>query len=185
MSVPSAAQPAGLSAVAELENQVAPRAPTSSNWTSTSTPSCTWTFAPSGVFANALQVSVNAAPATSKSHDSPGAVQAPIGSDCESRIAAAMRAWIAALSGASFIGTTANPSRFRSDERIAYVCAEMNRCIPVGPMSVKPKPMPVTGFGAPHRYDAFASGMYAPSKNARAAAVASSPSAATRRPCRK
>ena len=105
-------------------------------------------------------------PATSKSHDSSGAVQAPIGSAWESRIAVAMRAWIAVRSAAtSFLGTTANPSRVPSDERIAYVWAEMNRCIPVAPMSVKPKPIPVTGFGGPHRYDAFASGMYAPSKN--------------------
>ena len=42
------------------------------------------------------------------------------------------------------------PEPCSSDVRIAYVCAEMNSCMPAGPISVKPKPMPVSGFGGPH-----------------------------------
>src|SRR6478609_4639435 len=112
------AHPVGISAVGELENHVEPRAETPSNVTETPVSSGTVTLAPSCVFAKAspFQLSVDAAPARSKSHDSLVAVQAPIGSVCESRIAAATRPSIAA---ALVLGVTAYPRRVRSDDRCA------------------------------------------------------------------
>src|SRR5262249_46594127 len=116
---PPAAQPDGASAVSELENHVAPRAETSSYSTDTPDPTCTATPTPTCVLASAFQLAVNAAPAMSKSHDSPGAAQAPAVSDCESWIAAAPRASIAGPSVPAPLGTTPNPTRVPSDERSA------------------------------------------------------------------
>ena len=117
------AHPAGASAVAELENQVAPRAPTSSNRTATPTPSCTWTFAPSCVFANALQVSVKRGAGdvevTRLAGGRAGADRIGLRVADRSRDASLDRC---SVGGDSCLGTTANPSRVPSDERIAYVC---------------------------------------------------------------
>jgi hypothetical protein len=115
---PAAAHPGGTAAAGWLLNHVAPRNRRRRRRRRVG-PERTATPDPSGVFANTFQLSVNAPPATSKAHDSPAAVQAPIGSLCESWIAAATRPSIEARSGLSFSGATANPRRVPSEERSA------------------------------------------------------------------
>ena len=176
---------AGPSAVAELENQVAPRAPTFSKRTAThplAAPGrlrflCVRERLPAVGERGAGDVEV-----TRLAGGGAGAARIGLGGADRCRDASLDRRPV----GCDVVSRhDANPSRVPSDERIAYVCAEMNRCIPIAPMSVKPKLITVTGFGARPPVRGVRDRDVRPAKKARAVAVASSPSAATRRPCRK